>query len=287
MNNLSQRLNIAIVGLGLIGGSLCKAISRFTDHTCYAIDIDPDTINSAVDSGIIRRGITPEELCRINLTIVCLHPKDTINFILDNKDHFKKNSIVIDVCGVKEAVVSAVSEPLSKRSVNFVGTHPMAGREFSGFSYSTDNLFDNASFIITKTPATNPIAISFLSDFAKALSFKSVVITTPAEHDRIIAFTSQMAHIVSNAYVKSPMLYKYKGFSAGSFVDLTRVAALNESMWTELFMFNRKAILEELDNIITHLTEYRDAISDSDADKLKKLLKDGSDLKKSSSPENI
>lgn len=199
----------------------------------------------------------------------------------------KKNSIVIDVCGVKEAIVSSVSEPLSKRSVNFVGTHPMAGREFSGFSYSTDNLFDNASFIITKTPVTNPIAISFLSDFAKALSFKSVVITTPAEHDRIIAFTSQMAHIVSNAYVKSPMLYKYKGFSAGSFVDLTRVAALNEAMWTELFMFNRKAILEEIDNIITHLTEYRDAISDSDADKLKKLLKDGSDLKKASSPENI
>lgn len=270
-------MTITIVGLGLIGGSIAKAIKKHTNYTVQGIDINKDTIKSALSQGAIDNEVS--EPCDGDLTIVSLYPVDTIEYILKNKNVFKKNSIVIDTCGIKKAIVDSVTNVLAEREITFIGVHPMAGREFSGFEYSLDNLFDNASFIIT--PAENVLQskINFLSDFADAINFKKVVVTTPEEHDKIIAFTSQLAHVVSNAYIKSPTHQKQLGFSAGSFQDLTRVAKLNEDMWTPLFMLNKEPLCFEIDHIIKKLTEYKIALENSDNESLKQLLKEGRILK--------
>ena len=211
--------------------------------------------------------------------MICLYPEAICEFVKANADKFKKGSIVIDTCGVKKAIVDWCTPILEEKGVLFVGTHPMAGREFSGFDYSTDTLFDGASFIVTPTENTPQIAVDLLSTLAGSIGFGKVVEATPEKHDQVIAYTSQLAHVVSNAYVKSPSVLDFNGFSAGSFMDLTRVAKLNEHMWTSLFMCNKEALLNELDQIIGSITEYRDAIRSGDYDTLRGLLRDGRILK--------
>lgn len=268
---------ITVVGLGLIGGSLAKTIKKHTDHTVYGVDIDKETINMAVSQGAIDS--ETDDLSLADITIVALYPVATIDYIKENASRFKKGSIVIDSCGIKKAITDSVSGILAENDVTFIGVHPMAGREFSGFAYALDNLFDNASFIITPTEFVSEAKLNFLTDFAYAIGFKKVVTATPREHDEIIAFTSQLAHVVSNGYIKSPTHLKQLGFSAGSFQDLTRVAKLNEDMWTPLFLMNKEPLCFEINNLIDRLTEYRDAIQNDDADTLHQLLRDGRILK--------
>lgn len=275
-------LKIAVVGLGLIGGSLAKTIKKNSDDICYGLDIDRSVVVSALSQEAIDGEITPDRLNICDIVIVSLYPQETIDFILQNKNNFKKGSIVIDTCGIKASVVSAVEEPLKECGVTFLGCHPMAGREFSGFAYSVDNLFDKASFIMTPTDNTPVSAIQKISAFAYKIGFAKCVVSDPQEHDKIIAFTSQLAHVVSNAYIKSPSLLKQAGFSAGSFKDLTRVAKLNEDMWTTLFMMNKQPLLEEINHIINSLEQYRDAIENDDNKKLHDLLKEGRELKEMS-----
>lgn len=275
-------MKIAIVGLGLIGGSLAKAIKKNTHHTCYAIDTNKQTILSAVSQEAIDGEITPAELSCCDVTIVCLYPQATVKFITENVQFFKKNSIVIDSCGIKQAIVDGCEKVLMENNVNFIGCHPMAGREFSGFDYAVDNLFDKASFIVAKTENTDPTALEVVKNLALEIGFRKVVISTPEEHDRVIAFTSQLAHIVSSAYVKSPSLMNQSGFSAGSFKDLTRVAKLNEDMWTSLFMLNKNPLVDEISHIIDRLSEYKTALETDDAQTLHTLLKQGRELKEKS-----
>lgn len=275
-------MNVAVVGLGLIGGSFCKAIKKYTDHAVFGIDTDPETIQMALECKAIDAQIAPEELGRMDFTIVSLHPQQTIDFIVEHASCFKKGSLVMDTCGVKTAIVEAVTKPLAEQGVLFVGCHPMAGREFSGFAYSLDNLYEHASFIITPQDNTPAHIIEFIKYFAQKLQFEKVVVSTPEEHDRVIAFTSQLAHVVSNAYIKSPSLQQQAGFSAGSFLDLTRVAKLNEDMWTSLFMMNKGPLIYEIDTIIEKLTEYKDAMLDGDSERLRTLLREGRILKEES-----
>ncbi len=275
-------MKIAVVGLGLIGGSLAKSIKKNTHEICYGLDINQATVTSALAQEAIDGAITADELERCDVVIVSLYPQQTIDFILENKNNFKKGGVVIDTCGIKGEIVSAVTKPLADCGVRFLGCHPMAGREFSGFDYAVDNLFDKASFIMTPIDSTDMSAVREISKLAYDIGFAKAVISTPEEHDRVIAFTSQLAHVVSNAYVKSPSLLKQAGFSAGSFRDLTRVAKLNEDMWTPLFMMNRQPLLDEINHIIGCLGEYRDAIEANDWDKLRQLLKDGRELKEKS-----
>lgn len=270
-------MKITVVGLGLIGGSLAKTIKKHTDHVVYGIDTNPETIQSAISQGAI--DAETNDLSLADITIIALYPEAVIEYANKNADKFKPGSVVIDTCGIKKAITDGVSKNLADRGVTFIGVHPMAGREFSGYAYSLDNLFDNASFIITPTEYVSEAKLNFLEDFAYSIHFKKVVKATPEEHDRIIAFTSQLAHVVSNAYIKSPTHLEQLGFSAGSFQDLTRVAKLNEDMWTPLFMMNKEPLLFEIDTIIKHLTEYRDAMRASDSERLKQLLKDGRILK--------
>lgn len=270
-------MKITVVGLGLIGGSLCKAIKKHTNHTVYGIDINKETLEMALSQNAI--DAVTDDLSLADITIVSLYPITTIDYIKENASKFKKGSIVIDTCGIKKAIVDAVTPVLAENDVTFIGVHPMAGREFSGFEYSLDNLFDDASFIITPDKSVSQTKINLIEDFAYSIHFKKVVTATPEEHDQIIAFTSQLAHVVSNAYIKSPTHQKQLGFSAGSFQDLTRVAKLNETMWTPLFLLNKDPLCFEIDYIIARLTEYRDAMQNNDAERLKSLLRDGRILK--------
>lgn len=272
-------MKIGIVGLGLIGGSVAKAIKKNTQHSVYATDINKETIRSAMEQEAIDGEITPEELKKCDVAMICLYPEATVEFIRQNADNFRKDGIVIDSCGIKTAVVYECEKILAGKNVNFLGCHPMAGREFSGFDYSVDNLFDRASFIIAQTPRTNTQIIAKVGNLAYEMGFYKVVVTTPEEHDKVIAFTSQLAHIVSSAYVKSPSLMKQAGFSAGSFKDLTRVAKLNEEMWTSLFLLNREPLIDEIAHIIQRLEEYKKALEEQDAEGLKLLLKNGRELK--------
>jgi len=218
--------------------------------------------------------------------MICLYPQQTIDFILENKNNFKKGGIVIDSCGVKAHIVSSVESELKNSGINFLGCHPMAGREFSGFAYAVDNLFDKASFIMTPTDDTPISVVKDISNLAYEIGFAKCVVSSPEEHDQIIAFTSQLAHVVSSAYIKSPSLLKQSGFSAGSFKDLTRVAKLNEDMWTTLFMMNKDSLLSEIDHIIKSLQDYRDAIASEDYIHLHDLLKEGRELKEISNQQN-
>lgn len=272
-------MNIAVIGLGLIGGSMCKCLKKHTFHHIMGLDSDKETIRKALEQNSIDEEITPDELPKANLTIICLYPEAICEFVKKYAYKFRKGSIVIDTCGVKKAVVDSCTPVLEENGVLFVGTHPMAGREFSGFDYSTDNLFDNASFIITPTENTPQIAIDLLSTLAGSIGFSKVVVSTPEKHDQVIAYTSQLAHVVSNAYVKSPSVLDFNGFSAGSFMDLTRVAKLNEDMWTSLFMCNKDALLNEINQILKSITQYRDAIEKNDYNELRQLLRDGRILK--------
>lgn len=273
-------MNITVVGLGLIGGSFCKAISRRTEHKCYGIDINNDVIQSAIAEKAIIDATA--DVSQSDLTIVCLYPEATIEFILNNCNKFKKGSIIIDSCGIKRAITEKVSEKLSEQGVTFIGAHPMAGREFSGFDYSIPELFENASLILTPDEKTDEEKVSVVRNLAYQLSFKKVVVTTPEEHDRIISYTSQLAHIVSSAYIKSPTAQEQSGFSAGSFKDLTRVARLNENMWTSLFLLNKENLISEISLIIENLNDYKNALESDDSETLNSLLKEGRILKEKS-----
>lgn len=274
-------MQIAVVGLGLIGGSFCKAIKAYTHHTCLGVgrDLNSKSVQMALHADAIDKAIIPEQLGAADLSIICLHPQGIIDFILENQQYFRPGSIVIDAGGVKESIVKAVQDVLAARGVIFIGCHPMAGREFSGFAYSQTDLYKGASVIFTPVGEIPEDKKKTVEQLMLELKFGRIVYTTPEKHDQTIAFTSQLAHVVSSAYIKSPTVKEESGFSAGSFRDLTRVAKLNEDMWTELFLMNRPALLYEIDTIMAALAEYRDALADGDGERMRSLLRDGRILK--------
>ena len=274
-------MKISVVGLGLIGGSFARAIKAYTPHVCLGVEkeLDSKAVQMALHADAIDQAITPKQLGEADLSIVCLHPQGIIDFIKENRGYFKKGSIVIDTGGVKGAIVNEVADVLKEEGVIFMGAHPMAGREFSGFAYSKADLYKGASLILTPDESVPEEAKKLVEGLALDLKFGRIVYTTPEEHDRTIAFTSQLAHVISSAYIKSPTVKKESGFSAGSFKDLTRVAKLNENMWTDLFFMNREALLYELDTIMEGLAEYREALDQMDGDRMRSLLKDGRILK--------
>lgn len=274
-------MQIAVVGLGLIGGSFCKAIKAYTHHTCLGVgrDLNSKSVQMALHADAIDKAIIPEQLGAADLSIICLHPQGIIDFILENQQYFRPGSIVIDAGGVKESIVKAVQDVLAARGVIFIGCHPMAGREFSGFAYSQADLYKGASMIFTPVGEIPEEKKKTVEQLMLELKFGRIVYTTPEKHDQTIAFTSQLAHVVSSAYIKSPTVKEESGFSAGSFRDLTRVAKLNEDMWTELFLMNQPALLYEIDTIMAALAEYRDALADGDGERMRSLLRDGRILK--------
>lgn len=272
-------MKIAIIGLGLIGGSLARTIKLHTDATVYGCDLNPATIEQAMLMEAIDAELTDDVLRECDLVLVALYPAAIIEWIQAHADMFKPDALVIDCGGVKQVICEAIDPIAAGKSWHFIGGHPMAGREFSGFRYARDDLFDRASMILCGHGDDDPAVLQRARDFFMDIGFRRVQFTTPKTHDEMIAYTSQLAHIVSSAYVKCPLADKHRGFSAGSFADMTRVARLNEDMWTELFFDNREALLPVLEDLAKRVAEYRDALRDSDEDGMRRLLREGREIK--------
>lgn len=268
-------MTVGVVGLGLIGGSIAKAIKYNTDNKVIGFDIDENVVLKARLLGAIDEEMTEQKISECDIIITGLYPEATKKYITDNARKFKKGAIVLDTCGVKEYVCEDMYCVARENGFTFIGTHPMAGLHLSGFEHSKVTMFSNASMLLVPSADTGINELEIVRKLFSAIGFTNIQNTTPEEHDRIIAFTSQLAHVVSNAYVKSPSAKLHKGFSAGSYKDLTRVAKLNEVMWTELFLENRKNLIFEIDTIIENLTEYSKALKEDNAQELEKLLRDG------------
>lgn len=270
--------NIGIIGLGLIGASLAKAFQKHGDFNVLGWDRD-NTVNSkAVDKGTIHEVLSQRSLRECDFVMIALYPQDTIEYIKNNFDKFDKDAVIMDTCGVKKAVCDEIFPFAEDKGFTFIGTHPMAGIEYSGFDNSKDDLFDGASIILV--PGDNSaFATKYVAEIFKSVGFGKVEITTPEEHDKKIAYTSQLAHVVSSAYVKNPLALCHSGFSAGSFHDMTRVAKLNETMWTELFLDNKDYLVQDIDRLIDDLTDYRDVIKQGDKEELLTMLKNGRQIR--------
>lgn len=274
-------MNVGIVGLGLIGGSMARSIKNRTSHTVWGIDLLDETMMLARLCGAIDAPLTPENLPDCDLLLVALRPAAAVEWVRGNADRIAKSTIVIDLCGVKRHVVRELSAIAERRGFPYIGGHPMAGKERGGFTSSSDDLFEGASMILTPDKRTDMNMLETLKAFFLDIGFSGLTFSTPEEHDSIIAYTSQLAHITSSAFVKSPTAEKRRGFSAGSYRDMTRVARLDEDMWTELFLDNADFLSEELDIFISHLKEYREALKARDAGRLRALLREGREKKAS------
>ncbi len=272
-------MTVGIIGLGLMGGSLAKAITLTAEHRVLGTNRSRQAVERALELGAIAEELTVENLGECDLVIVSLYPEASVNYIKENARHFKSGAVVIDISGVKRFVCDALFNTAKENDFIFIGAHPMAGLHFSGFEHSTAKMFNNSSMILTPFEDTPEYAVDTVKNLFLKIGFTNIQISTPDEHDKIIAFTSQLAHVVSNAYVKSPNALRHKGFSAGSYRDLTRVAYLNEDMWSELFLENKDNLINEIDSIVNNLLQYKEAMENDDREKLAKLLKDGKELK--------
>jgi len=274
-------VKIGIAGLGLIGGSFARGFTELAGASVLGLDNDESTFLRAKLVNAVSGRLTKENISECDYVFIALYPQGTIDFLKEYAPFIKKDTVVIDCGGVKRRICSECSEIALSHGFKFIGGHPMAGTHFSGFKYSRASMFDKATMVIVPEKNEKLETLQSLKELLLRIGFKSVVISNASEHDRIIAFTSQLAHIVSNAYVKSPNARVHKGFSAGSYRDLTRVARLNADMWTQLFMENRDNIKDELDCIIKELSKYRDAIENDDSETLKLLLEEGTIIKES------
>ena len=272
-------MNVGIVGLGLIGGSMAKSIKVRTAHTVWGIDLDVETMTLSRLSGSIDGTLTNENIPACDLLLIAIRPAAAIEWVQKHAPLFAKNAIVVDLCGVKRNVCEAIAPIAKEYGFAYIGGHPMARRERGGFVHSSEELFTGASMILTPDQNTDMRMLETLKSFFTDAGFAGLTFSTPEEHDRIIAYTSQLAHLVSSAYIKSPEAQRRRGFSAGSFRDMTRVAHLDEAMWTELFLDDADFLTEQLEILIDHLNEYRAALVARDAEQLQSLLKDGREKK--------
>lgn len=272
-------MNIGIVGLGLIGGSMAKAVKARTGHKVYGIDLNEETMLLARLSGAIDASLTDENLPEMDLVLLAVRPMAAIGWARAHFEFFSQNAMCVDLCGVKREVTEALEALAEEHAVRYVGGHPMAGKERGKFQNAADSLFVGAPMILTPGKNTLPDTLESLENLFTDLGFARIVFTTPDEHDRIISYTSQLAHIASSAYIKSPEALRQRGFSAGSYRDMTRVAYMDEDMWTELFLLNADYLTGQVRTLIENLKEYEEALADRDADRLRALLKDGKNQK--------
>ena len=272
-------MNVGIVGLGLIGGSMAKSIKVRTAHTVWGIDLDTETMTLSRLSGAIDGALTRENIPACDLLLVAIRPAAAVAWVREHAPLIAKSAIVVDLCGVKRSVCEAIAPIAKEYGFAYIGGHPMAGRERGGFVHSSEELFTGASMILTPDQNTDMRMLETLKAFFTDIGFAGLTFSTPDEHDRIVAYTSQLAHLVSSAYIKSPEAQRRRGFSAGSFRDMTRVAHLDEAMWTELFLDDADYLTEQLEILIDHLNEYREALAARNAEELQALLKDGREKK--------
>ncbi len=272
-------MNIGIAGLGLIGGSLAKAYKSIPGHTVYGHDTDKSVIGIAQIAGAIDGPLDHEAIGKLDVILIAVYPKAAVDYLSEIAPCISKEALVIDCCGVKRSVCANCFEIAKQYGFTFVGGHPMAGTHNSGFKYSKAALFKGATMILVPPSYDDIMLYDRIEKALAPVGFGKLTITTAEKHDEMIAFTSQMAHIISNAFIKSPTSRGHKGYSAGSYKDLTRVARLNPDMWAELFLENRDMLIKELDFFIDSIVQYRDALMDNDRQMMRSLLDEGRAIK--------
>lgn len=278
-------LTVGMVGLGLIGGSLARAASR-AGFRLLGCDLNETVTLKARLLGIIEDTLTDDNLAECDVILLGIYPKGTVQWVRDHAPRIRRDAVVMDTCGVKGVVCAPCWACAAEYGFTFVGGHPMDGAAKIGFDHSTDKMFKKASMILCPPRDLEIEKMKRLKDVLDSAGFGRYVITTPEHHDRMIALTSQLPHVISSAFIKLPLAQEHKGYSAGSFRDMTRVAFLNEVMWTELFSENRENLLETLSACIRELQKYETALREEDDEGLQALLRDGR-LKKESADREV
>lgn len=271
-------MDIVVVGLGIIGGSMAKAIKKYTDSRVYGINRSPLPIQKAMECGAIDEIGSPDTLKKADIVIMGTYPEAAVDFVSKNADKINKDCIVIDTSGIKSKICPQMSKIAKEHGFTFVGFHPMAGKEKNGFDVSDADLFIGANAIIIPCDAPHS-AVDKIVGLAKKLGFGSVVFAEPEEHDKMIAFTSQLPHVIACAYVFSPNCVRHKGFSGGSYRDVSRVANINAKLWSELFIENKQPLVEEIDTLIANLNEIKMGIEAGDREELENILHRGKVIK--------
>ena len=270
---------IAVIGLGIIGGSLCGALTK-AGYLVDGFDKNDASISYAMQMGYIKDKAI--HLSQYDVVFIALPPYATMEYL--DTATFKVGALVTDICGVKEVIETLVYN--QKRNYRYVGMHPMAGKETSGIRSASSHLFVGANVIITQAKETKDEDIEELKEYLTAMCFGNIILCSAKEHDKKIALTSQLAHIVSNAYVKSPEVSGCEGFTGGSFQDMTRIAGVDETIWTPLYACNRENVITQLSGLIAHLQEYCDALQSGDDEKLSTILKEGRLIRENIKREN-
>lgn len=272
-------MNIGVVGLGLIGGSMAKTIKENTKHTVFAYDIKISEYYAAKLTNAADGELNDDTIAECDFIILSAYPQGTIDYVKKNAAKIKKGTIVIDCTGTKRKVCKELYPVADKNGFEFIGGHPMAGTQFSGYGHSRANLYKGATMLLATQPEATIEIREKARDLFLEMGFGRVQFTTAEQHDRVIGYTSQLPHVISNAYVKSPNAQDQRGFSAGSYKDLSRVAKLNAPMWTELFLENKDNLIFEIDTLIKNLEQYSDALKTDNAEMLEELLVDGTQKK--------
>ena len=279
MPSKHSELTIGIAGLGLIGGSLAKAYKRAGIKAVYGYDTNASILGIAKLDGAIDGVLNEITIPHCDAILIAIYPGDAISYLESIASQIPKDSIVFDCCGVKRTVCEQCFSIAETHGFTFVGGHPMAGKHTSGFKSSSADLFDGASMILVPKVTDDIQLFDHMEKALRPVGFGRLTVTTPEMHDKMIAFTSQLAHIVSNAYIKSPTARMHDGFSAGSYRDLTRVAWLDPNMWMELFLLNSDMLVQELDIFLDSLSQYRKALLENDKEALFALLSEGAKIK--------
>ena len=267
-------MRVGIVGLGLIGGSFAKAYQE-AGHDVLAFDRDESVLSFAQLEGAVSAPLTKENIGTCDLVLVAIYPEAAVNYVRDMAPYIGTKPMVIDCCGTKRAVCEACFPLAEQYGFTYLGGHPMAGTHNSGFKYATATMYHGAPMVLVPADFNNIELLSRVKELLSPAGFGRFSVTTAEKHDEMIAFTSQMAHVVSNAYIKSPTAGSHKGFSAGSYKDLTRVAWLNPQMWAELFLENKDFLMRELNILIENLQKYELAMEQDDLPGLTALLDEG------------
>ncbi|MDD3693197.1 MAG: prephenate dehydrogenase/arogenate dehydrogenase family protein [Oscillospiraceae bacterium] len=267
-------VKIAIVGMGLIGGSLGLALKQRTNYTVIGIDCDSSVIDAVMSSGAADK-TGAQHLNQADLIIIAISPKATVDFLKEHAANLRPGAIVTDVCGVKRQIMKNCVPLCRDRGLYFVGGHPMAGRERGGFANADARLFEDAYYILTPPDGTPGHVLELLKQVAMQIGCAGVTVTTPEQHDKMIAFTSQLPHVLAGAYVNSPNCSGHFGFSAGSYRDVSRVATVDEALWSQLFLLNADNLCFEIDTLISNLKQYRDAVAAGNTQLISEILREG------------
>ena len=268
-------MTVGVVGLGLIGGSVAKAYHE-GGHTVYAWNRTPSTLGFALISGDVDAELNEDNVSECDLIVVCLYPKASIEWVRKMAPYFGEKPLVMDACGTKRDVCNACFALAEEYGFTFVGGHPMGGTKDSGYKYSKPDMFHGCPMVVVPPRYDDIELYSRIKELLSPLGLGRYSITTAEDHDSMIAFTSQLSHVIASSYIKSPSAERQGGFSGGTYRDMTRVAYLNAPMWSEIFISNKDCLLAEIDSLIANMSKYREAINNEDTDGLRELLAEGS-----------